>query len=71
MNLFGTELGASQIMALVGLSASLILWLFVLRGERNYARWFKAWEADRKARRGEQTSASRDGDGPSHGGPWG
>lgn len=71
MNLFGTELGASQIMALVGLVATLILWLFVLRGERSYTRWLRAWEGDRKARRDAQNGVSENGDGPSHGGPWG
>ena len=71
MNLFGTELGSSQIMALVGLVATLILWLFVLRGERSYARWFRAWEAEREARRDTQNGTSGNDDGPSHGGPWG
>ena len=50
MNLFGTTLDGAQIAALVGLLATLGLWLIVLGRERGYARWFRQWETDRKAR---------------------
>lgn len=50
MTLFGTTLDGAQIAALVGLLATLALWLVVLGRQRGYARWFRQWEADRKAR---------------------
>lgn len=50
MTVFGTTLETGQIAALVGLLATLALWLIVLGRERGYARWFRQWEADRKAR---------------------
>lgn len=74
MTVFGTTLDPAQIAALVGLLATLALWLVVLGRQRDYARWFKQWEADRKARReaeqGTGTSTPGDKhDGPR--GPWG
>ena len=73
MTLFGTTLDAQQIASLAGLLAVLVLWLAALRGERDYARWFKQWEADRKARReAEQASEKRDAPPPGgRKGPWG
>jgi hypothetical protein len=74
MTLFGTTLDPAQIAALVGLLATLALWLVVLGRQRDYARWFKQWEADRKARRdaeqgtGRSTPGDKD-EGPR--GPWG
>jgi hypothetical protein len=50
MTVFGATLETGQIAALVGLLATLALWLIVLGRERGYARWFRQWEADRKAR---------------------
>lgn len=50
MTLFGTTLDGAQIAALVGLLATLALWLVILGRERGYAKWFRQWEADRKAR---------------------
>ena len=50
MTLFGTTLDGAQIAGLVGLLATLALWLVILGRERGYARWFRQWEADRKAR---------------------
>lgn len=50
MNLFGTTFDGAQIAALVGLLATLALWLIILGRERGYAKWFRQWEADRKAR---------------------
>ena len=70
MTLFGTTLDGAQIAALVGLLATLGLWLVVLGRERGYARWFRQWEADRKARleaeNGGQPEQKRE---PT--GPWG
>ncbi len=69
MTLFGTTLDGAQIAGLVGLLATLALWLVILGRKRGYAKWFRQWEADRKARldaeRGE-TEPKRD---PT--GPWG
>ena len=69
MTLFGTTLDGAQIASLVGLLATLFLWIFVLRGQRDYARWFRDWEAARKARRDAELGATQD---PSKKtGPWG
>ena len=69
MTLFGTTFDTAQIAALVGLLATLALWLIVLGRQRGDARWFRQWEADRKARleaeRGE-TQPKRE-----RTGPWG
>lgn len=58
MNLFGTDLGGAQLAALLGLLATLVLWFIVLGRERGYARWFRQWEADRKARLDAERGAS-------------
>ena len=72
MTLFGTTLDAQQIASLAGLLAVLVLWLAALRGERDYARWFKQWEADRKARReAEQARARHEAQPNDRKGPWG
>lgn len=72
MTLFGTTLDAQQIAGLVSLLALLVLWLMVLRREQDYARWFKQWEADRKARReAEQANAADDKPPSDRKGPWG
>ena len=68
MTLFGTTLDPAQIASLVGLLATLALWLFVLRGERNYARWFRDWEAARKARRDAELGVTQDPQKKT--GPW-
>ncbi len=72
MTLFGTTLETAQIAALVGLLATLALWLVVLGRERGYAKWFKQWEANRKARldaeQGVSAPASSDQE---KRGPWG
>jgi hypothetical protein len=72
MNLFGRTLGPEEIFALVGMLTALVLWGMAWRGERNWATWFRGWEADRKARReaeiaGEQPPAERG----ERRGPWG
>ena len=64
MTLFGQTFDTQQVFALVLLCASLIYWVFVMRGERSYHRWFKRWEADRKARREAQERAEDGGSGP-------
>lgn len=58
MNLFGTEMDGAQLAALLGLLATLVLWVVVLGRERGYARWFRQWEADRKARLDAERGAS-------------
>lgn len=69
MTLFGTTLDGVQIAALVGLLATLALWIIVLGRERGYARWFRQWEGERKARlEAEQGSAKPERE-PT--GPWG
>ncbi len=73
MTLFGTTLDAAQIAGLVGLLAALGLWLIVLGRERGYAKWFRQWEGDRKARKDAETAKARGDDrqdGPKQG-PWG
>lgn len=72
MTLFGTTLDGPQIAALVGLLATLALWLIVLGRERGYARWFKQWEADRKTQRLAEQGKSEpvDPKNPPRG-PWG
>ncbi|MGQ2991600.1 MAG: hypothetical protein ACT6RD_11130 [Brevundimonas sp.] len=69
MTLFGTTLDGAAIASLCGLLATLFLWVFALRGERSRIRWFRDWEAQRKARRdaeieAEQASRPKTG-------PWG
>lgn len=72
MTLFGTTLDGEQIAGLVGLLALLAFWLFVLRGERDYARWFKQWEADRRARHEAELAGEAGSQPPKDPqGPWG
>ncbi|MBJ7486348.1 hypothetical protein [Brevundimonas sp.] len=75
MTLFGTTLDGPAIAALVGMLLALVLWTMSLKGELGYARWFKQWEADRKARRDAELARERGeapppADGPPRG-PWG
>ncbi len=75
MTLFGTPLDGQSVVMVVGLLLALVLWIMSLRGESSYARWFKQWEADRKARRDAEL-AEENGDDPSitddaPRGPWG
>ncbi|WP_296165044.1 hypothetical protein [uncultured Brevundimonas sp.] len=79
MTVFGRTLETQEIVALVGLLLTLTLWLMAWRGERNWATWFKGWEAERKARRDAEIraesgepEATRPGSGPGpKSGPWG
>ena len=66
MTLFGYTIDGQQLFGVLSLVSVLALWLIVLGRERNYARWFRQWEADRKARRDAETVHH----GPKRG-PWG
>ena len=66
MTLFGQTIDGQQLFGIISLISVLALWLIVLSRERNYARWFRQWEADRKARRDAETAQH----GPKRG-PWG
>lgn len=72
MTLFGTTLEPMQVFGLISLLLMLVLWVMAYKGERNYARWFRSWEAGRKARRDAELAATR-GDAPptEKRGPWG
>lgn len=67
------NLDGQQIFQLVSLLCVLALFMINLRGQIRYRRWFKRWEADRKARRdAEQAQAQAGGtDNPPSSGPWG
>jgi hypothetical protein len=67
MTLFGTALDATQIAALVGLLATLAIWVFALRDADGYRRWFRGWSSDKKAETRERDEP------PSRTptGPWG
>lgn len=74
MTLFGRTLGGEEIATLVFLLMALVIWLMAWRGERNWTKWFRGWEADRKARREAQLAGDRGDQPPSTGarrGPWG
>lgn len=71
MTLFGTTLDGGQIAGLVALLAVLALWIGRLRGEQGYARWFKAWETDRKARHDAERGAQPKSPKKPRAGPWG
>ncbi|WP_372706949.1 hypothetical protein [Brevundimonas sp.] len=72
MTLFGRTLDGQEIAALVSMLAVLALWAFAWRGERDWGRWFRSWEAARKARRDAEIATQRDDDPPSNTpkGPW-
>ncbi len=70
MTLFGTTLDGAQIAALVGLLATLALWLVILGRERGYARWFRQWEAGRKARLEAEQGVKNPGQKRDPTGPW-
>lgn len=71
MTLFGTTLDGAQIAALVGLLATLGLWIVVLGRERGYEKWFRRWEADRKARYDAEQAAANPEQKREPTGPWG
>ncbi len=71
ITLFGTTLDGTQIAALVGLLATLGLWLVILMRERRYTKWFRQWEADRKARFDAEQAAKNPEQKREPTGPWG
>jgi hypothetical protein len=79
MTVFGRTLETQEIVALIGLLLTLTIWLMAWRGERNWASWFKGWEAERKARRdaeiraesGEPEATQPPSDASQKPGPWG
>jgi len=66
LTLFGQTIDGQQLFGVISLVSVLALWLVILGRERNYARWFRQWEADRKARRDAEIVDQ----GPKRG-PWG
>lgn len=74
MTLFGQSLQGPEIAALVSLLLVLVLWSMRLKGDRDWVRWFRQWEADRKARRDAEIAAGK-GESPpgpvEPRGPWG
>jgi len=70
MTLFGRTIDGPGIATLVFLLLALVFWIIVWRGERREARWFRAWNAGRKARR-DAENAARKGEGGGSRGPWG
>ena len=75
MTLFGRTLGAEELASLAFLLMALTLWIAAWRGERSWSRWFRDWEAGRKARR--EAELAREGGSPpptspgTRRGPWG
>ena len=75
MTLFGRTLGAEEIASLVFALMALVIWIAAWRGERGWSRWFRDWEAGRKARR--DAELAREGGAPppssteTRRGPWG
>lgn len=69
------NLEPQQTFQLVSLLAVLGLFCFSLRDKMNYARWFKRWEAERKARRDAELAAEARANGEGgeepKAGPWG
>ena len=70
MTLFGRTFDAQEIATLVFLIMVLALWIGVYRGERSWARWFKKWNGERKARREAETGDHTPPPGEPRG-PWG
>lgn len=71
MTIFGRTFDGQEIASLVSLLLVLVLWLMAYRGERNWSRWFKSWEGDRKARRDAEIRGEN-GEDPKDApkGPW-
>lgn len=70
MTLFGQTLAPEQIASLAFLLMALVLWIMVYRGERSWTKWFRGWEAERKARR-EAEVRGENGETRPPTGPWG
>lgn len=72
MTVFGTTLEPMQIFGVVSLLLVLVLWIMAYKGDRDYGRWLRSWEADRKARRDAELAAERgEAPPPDKRGPWG
>lgn len=76
MTLFGRTLGGEEIASLIFMLVALATWIMIARRDRSQTRWFRKWEADRKARRDAELSLENPdkapppaSDGPR--GPWG
>ncbi|MFN4288092.1 MAG: hypothetical protein ACK4E3_06315 [Brevundimonas sp.] len=70
MTLFGTTIEPQQLMALIMLLTLIAFWSVVLMRERAWEKWYREWEAQRKARR--QAQVGRTPDDPNRPrGPWG
>ena len=70
MTLFGRTFDGPEIATLVSMLLALALWVMAYRGDRAWVRWFRSWEAERKARREAEMAARRD-EGGDRKGPWG
>ena len=70
MTLFATTFDPAGVVALVGLLGTLVLYLLVLGRERGYAKWFRQWEAERKARLDAQNGVTST-EKRERTGPWG
>lgn len=69
MTVFGQTLDPQQMFGLISLLTLLAFWVLVLGRERRWVRWFRDWEASRKAAR--QDGDSVDGPPAPPRGPWG
>jgi len=76
LTLFGRTFDGAEIASLISMILVLVLWISVWRGNRKESRWFKTWNAERKARRDAEIAA--EGGTPGAGsdkseprGPWG
>lgn len=75
MTLFGRTLGAEEISSLIFMLAALAIWVMALKSEMGWQRWFRNWEAERKARRDAELALERGEEPPRPSGaprgPWG
>lgn len=71
MNLFGKQLGPEELTGLAFSMTALAFWCVVLVRERRTERWFKTWNAERKARRDAEIIAEGGQPNGEPKGPWG
>jgi uncharacterized iron-regulated membrane protein len=60
VTLFGRTFDGTEIVSLVSMLLLLALWVGVWLGDRRDTKWFKAWNAERKARRDAEIAAERE-----------